>query len=58
MVVEQGRSTVIDRHLMEAKKAIGDYAIVWVPGLDAALEPAASFPVPDGKAEARPISGR
>ncbi|MGW1910348.1 YciI family protein [Streptomyces sp. NPDC002076] len=58
VVVEQGRSTMIDRPLLEAKEAIGGYAVVEVPDLDAALELAASFPVPDGKVEVRPIVER
>ncbi|WP_079161687.1 YciI family protein [Streptomyces fodineus] len=58
VVVEEGRASMIDRPLLEAKEAIGGYAIVEVPDLDAALELAASFPVPDGKVEVRPIVER
>ncbi|MQY34509.1 hypothetical protein SRB17_24780 [Streptomyces sp. RB17] len=58
VVVEEGRSTMIDRPLLEAKEAIGGYAVVEVPDLDAALELAASFPVPDGKVEVRPLVER
>jgi hypothetical protein len=58
VVVERGRSTMIDRPLLEAKEAIGGYAIVEVPDLDAALQLAASFPVPDGKVEVRPVVER
>ncbi|MEU4930098.1 YciI family protein [Streptomyces yokosukanensis] len=49
---------MIDRPLLEAEEAIGGYAIVEVPDLDAALGLAASFPVPDGKVEVRPIAER
>jgi hypothetical protein len=58
VVLEGGRSTLIDRPLLEAKEAIGGYAIVDVPDLDAALELASSFPVPDGKVEVRPVVER
>ena len=58
VVLEDGRSTLIDRPLLEAKEAIGGYAVVDVPDLDAALEPAASFPMPDGKVELRPVVER
>ncbi|WNM32919.1 YciI family protein [Streptomyces sp. Li-HN-5-11] len=55
VVVERGHSTMIDRPLLEAKEAIGGYAVVEVPDLDAALRLAAGFPVPDGKVEVRPV---
>jgi hypothetical protein len=58
VVVEQGRSSLIDRPLLEAKDAIGGYFIIEVPDLDAALEVARSFPVPDGKCEVRPVVER
>jgi hypothetical protein len=58
VVLERGQSTVIDRPLLEAKEAIGGYAVVDVPDLDAALELAASFPMPDGKVEVRPVVER
>ncbi|TKA03141.1 YciI family protein [Actinacidiphila oryziradicis] len=58
VVVERGRSTMIDRPLLEAKEAIGGYAIVEVPDLDIALQLAAGFPVPDGKVEVRPVVER
>ncbi|MCX5063851.1 MULTISPECIES: YciI family protein [unclassified Streptomyces] len=58
VVLEDGRSTLIDRPLLEAKEAIGGYAVVDVPDLDAALELAASFPMPDGKVEVRPVVER
>ena len=58
VVPEDGRSTLIDRPLLEAKEAIGGYAVVEVPDLDAAVELAASFPMPDGKVEVRPVVER
>lgn len=55
VVLDRGSSTLIDRPLLEAKEAIGGYAVVDVPNLDAALELARSFPMPDGKIEVRPV---
>jgi hypothetical protein len=55
VVIDHGSSMLIDRPLLEAKEAIGGYAVVNVPDLDAALELARSFPVPDGKVEVRPV---
>lgn len=58
VVVDRGEASMIDRPLLEAKEAIGGYAIVEVADLDAALELARSFPVPDGKVEVRPVVER
>jgi hypothetical protein len=58
VVVEHDQSTLIDRPLLEAKEAIGGYAIIEVADLDAALELARSFPIPDGKVEVRPVVER
>lgn len=58
VVLEDGSSTLLDRPLLEAKEAIGGYAIVEVADLDAALDLARSFPVPDGKVEVRPVVER
>ena len=58
VVLENGSSTLIDRPLLEAKEAIGGYAIVDVADLDAALSLARSFPMPDGKVEVRPVVDR
>lgn len=58
VVLDHGDSTLVDRPLLEAKEAIGGYAIVDVPDLDAALELARSFPAPDGKVEVRPVVER
>lgn len=58
VVVDRGKSTLIDRPLLEAKEAVGGYAVIQVPDLDAALELARSFPVPDGKIEVRPVVER
>lgn len=55
VVIDSGSSTLIDRPLLEAKEAIGGYAVVNVPDLDAALDLARSFPVPNGKVEVRPV---
>ena len=58
VVLDSGASTVIDRPLLEAKEAIGGYAVIDVAGLDAALAVARSFPMPDGKVEVRPVVER
>jgi hypothetical protein len=55
VVLESGTSTLVDRPLLEAKEAIGGYAIAEVEDLDAALALARSFPMPDGKLEVRPV---
>jgi len=55
VVIEGGSSTLIDRALLEAKEAIGGFAVIDVADLDAALALARSFPVPDGKVEVRPV---
>ena len=55
VVLDRGSSTLIDRPLLEAKEAVGGYAVVDVADLDAALELARSFPVPDGRVEVRPV---
>lgn len=58
VVLDRGRSTLIDRPLLEAKEAIGGYAVIDVADLDKALAVARSFPVPDGKVEVRPVVER
>lgn len=58
VVLEQGKASMIDRPLLEAKEAIGGYAVVEAPDLDAALKLAATFPAPDGKIEVRPLVER
>lgn len=58
VVLEAGRSTLIDRPLLEAKEAVGGYAVIEVADLDAALAIARSFPMPDGKIEVRPVVER
>ena len=55
VVISGGESTVIDRPLLEAKEAIGGYAVIDARDLDDALAVARSFPVPDGKIEVRPL---
>lgn len=58
VVLEAGRSTLVDRPLLEAKEAVGGYAVIDVADLDAALAIARSFPMPDGKIEVRPVVER
>ena len=58
VVLDHGASTLLDRPLLEAKEAIGGYAIINVDDLDAALAIARSFPMPDGKIEVRPVVER
>ncbi len=58
VVIEGGRSVVIDRPLMEAKEAIGGYGILEVADLDEAVAIARTFPVPSGKVEVRPVAER
>jgi hypothetical protein len=58
VVLDHGASTLIDRPLLEAKEAIGGYAVIDVADLDAALAVARSFPMPDGKVEVRPVVER
>jgi hypothetical protein len=55
VVIDNGSSTLIDRPLLEAKEAVGGYAVVDVADLDAALDLARTWPVPDGKVEVRPV---
>ena len=55
IVLEQGRSTLLDRPLMEAKEAVGGYGILEAADLDEAIAVARTFPVPDGKVEVRPV---
>lgn len=58
VVIDKGESVLVDRPLLEAKEAIGGYAIIEVIDLDAALAVARSWPVPDGKVEVRPLVER
>jgi hypothetical protein len=58
VILDHGSSTIVDRPLLEAKEAIGGYAVVEVADLDAALALARSFPMPDGKVEVRPVVER
>jgi hypothetical protein len=58
VILEYGSSTIVDCALLEAKEAIGGYAVVDVADLDAALALARSFPMPDGKVEVRPVVER
>ena len=58
VVLDRGSSALVDRPLLEAKEAIGGYAVVDVANLDVALSLAKSFPAPDGKIEVRPLVDR
>lgn len=58
VVLEGGRSVLMDRPLMEAKEAIGGYGILDVADLDEAVGIARTLPVPDGKIEVRPVVER
>jgi hypothetical protein len=58
VVIERGRSVLLDRPLLEAKEAIGGYAVLEMANLDEAIAVARSFPVPDGKVEVRPVVER
>jgi hypothetical protein len=58
VVIEEGRSVLLDRPLMEAKEAIGGYGILDAADLDEAVAIARTFPVPDGKIEVRPVVER
>ena len=52
---QDGASTVHDGPFLEAKEAIGGYALLDVPDLDAALAVAAEWPAPGDVLEIRPI---
>jgi hypothetical protein len=54
----RGESRLIDGPFMEAKEAIGGYAIVEAANLDEAIAIFRSFPSPDSKAEIRPVLER
>lgn len=58
VVLERGRSTLIDRPLMEAKEAIGGYGILEAADLDEAIAIVRTYPQPDGKVEVRPVIER
>jgi hypothetical protein len=58
VVVDHGRSMLLDRPLMEAKEAIGGYGVIDVADLDEAIAIARSYPVPDCKIEVRAIVER
>ncbi|HUZ76499.1 MAG TPA: YciI family protein [Chloroflexota bacterium] len=58
VIIEGGQSLLVDRPLIEAKEAIGGYAILEAADLDAALAVVRTFPMPDGKAEVRAVVER
>lgn len=55
VVLDDGKSVLLDRPLIEAKEAIGGFAVLELADLDEAIAIARSFPVPDGKVEVRPV---
>jgi hypothetical protein len=58
VVVDHGKSMLLDRPLMEAKEAIGGYGVIETTDLDEAIAIARSYPVPDCKIEVRAIVER
>ena len=58
VVIDHGRSMLLDRPLMEAKEAIGGYGLIQVADLDEALAIARSYPAPDCKIEVRAVVER
>jgi hypothetical protein len=58
VVLERGRSVLLDRPLMEAKEAIGGYGILEAADLDEAVAIARTLPTPDGKVEVRAVIER
>ena len=58
VVLERGKSILVDRPLMEAKEAIGGYGILEAADLDEAIAVARTFPVPDGRVEVRAVVER
>jgi hypothetical protein len=58
VVLEQGKSVILDRPLLEAKEAIGGYGILEAADLDEAIAVARTFPTPDGKVEVRAVIER
>lgn len=55
LLVDQGRTTVVDGPFIESKDAIGGFALIEARDLDDAISIARSFPVPDGRVEVRPM---
>jgi hypothetical protein len=58
VVLEQGKSVILDRPLLEAKEAIGGYGILEAADLDEAIAVARTLPTPDGKVEVRAVIER
>ncbi len=58
VVLTRGESKLIDGPFMEAKEAIGGYAVVDVADLDEAIAIFRTFPSQDSKAEIRPVVER
>jgi hypothetical protein len=58
VVIDHGRSMLLDRPLMEAKEAIGGYGLVELGDLDEAIALARTYPAPDCKIEVRAIDER
>jgi hypothetical protein len=58
VVLEHGKSVILDRPLLEAKEAIGGYGILEAADLDEAIAVARTLPTPDGKVEVRAVVER
>jgi len=58
VVLNHGQSNIIDGPFMESKETIGGYGIFDVADLDEVIAIARTFPVPNGKAEVRPVVER
>ena len=58
VVIDHGRSMLLDRPLMEAKEAIGGYGVLDVADLDEAVAIARTYPAPDCKIEVRALVER
>lgn len=58
VVIENGRASLVDRPLMEAKEAIGGFGILEAADLDEVLAIVRTLPTPEGKVEVRPVLER
>lgn len=54
LLVEEGRTTIVDGPFIESKDAIGGLAVIQARDLEEAIAVARTFPVPDGQVEVRP----
>lgn len=55
VVLDGGRSQIVDGPFMEAKEVIGGYGVLDVADLDEAVAIVRTFPSPSGKVEIRPV---